>query len=109
MPDDKIIIVLITTPADDSAVKIARLLVENRLAACVSLTPRIKSLFWWEGKVQQATECLLIVKTCRSRFEELRSLVLKNHPYQVPEIIAWEVTEGHQAYLDWVVESVKRQ
>jgi len=93
--------VFITAPDRESGKKIARHLLERRLAACVNMTP-VSSAYWWEGKIEEVEEVLLIVKTTSDKMNELVKEVKAVHPYQVPEIIALPVVAGHLDYLDWV-------
>ena len=100
------IVVLITVPSQEAGSRIARALVEERLAACVNLVPGLTSTFWWEGGVQTEAEALLLVKTQRAHFETLAARVRSLHPYTVPEIIAIPLAAGSQPYLDWVHDAV---
>ena len=99
------IVVLITAASREEADRIARRLVEDRLAACVNVVPQVRSLFVWEGKLSQEDEVLLVVKSRRSRFEQLAAAVKQLHSYSVPEIIALPVVMGSADYLRWVSES----
>lgn len=104
-PDGNLV-VLITAPSADKAAAIARILVEERLAACVNLVPLVRSIYRWEGKVLEEAEALMVVKTRRERFEALRERVLALHEYSCPEIVALPIERGHEAYLRWIGESV---
>ena len=99
-------VVLITTPPGKGE-EIARLLVEERLAACVNVVKGIKSFYWWEGKVNVDEEELLIVKTRGEVIDKLVRRVKEVHPYTVPEVIALNVSEGNEDYIKWVFEEVK--
>ncbi len=101
-----VLVVLITVPSLEVGGRIARALVEERLAACVNLVPGMTSVFWWEGAVQTEAEALLLAKTLSPRFEALAARVRSLHPYAVPEIIALPLHAGHEDYLDWVREAV---
>jgi periplasmic divalent cation tolerance protein len=102
---DKFIVVLITVPSQEVGEKIAKVLVEQKLAACVNTISPIKSLFRWQGMVSDEEEFLLLVKSRADLFEnELVPAVLDIHPYQVPEIIALPILMGAQEYLDWIAE-----
>ncbi len=101
------IIVLITSKNKSEAKKIARFLLEKRLAACVNIVPRVTSLFWWEGKIDQTAETLLIVKTKKKVFCELSAAVKSAHSYSVPEIIAVSIKDGLPDYLKWIDDSLK--
>jgi periplasmic divalent cation tolerance protein len=97
-----VLVVLVTTPTPERAAEIARALVEERLAACGNVLPAIRSIYRWEGKVQDEAEALLVLKTTRARLEALRARVLALHPYEVPEVIALPVEAGSEAYLAWI-------
>ncbi|HEX9050084.1 MAG TPA: divalent-cation tolerance protein CutA [Anaeromyxobacter sp.] len=96
------LVVLVTTPSPERAAEIARTLVEERLAACGNVVPGLRSIYRWEGKVQDDAEALLLLKTTRARFDALRDRVLALHPYEVPEVIALPVEAGSAAYLAWI-------
>lgn len=101
------VIILITASSDDEAVKIATALVNEHLAACVNILPEVRSLFFWEGRTQDAREVLLI---CKGRLPFVKKLIIRVkelHSYTVPEIIAIPIVAGSQGYLDWVREAVK--
>lgn len=102
------IVVLVTTPNEGVAAELARTLVEERLAACGNIIPAIRSIYRWEGRVEDNAECLLILKTDRSAFDELKTRVLSLHPYDVPEVLQLEVADGHLPYLDWIRGAVRR-
>ena len=95
-------VVLVTTPNEEEAAKLARILVEKRLAACANLLPKIRSFFWWEGKIDEQNEVLLVIKTTKPMLHELMETVHAHHSYQVPEIIALPILEGSEKYLNWL-------
>lgn len=99
-----VLVVLVTCPPD-KAQAIAEALVAARVAACVNVVGALQSVYRWQGAVQSEREALLIIKTARERFEELKAAVLAQHPYELPEVVAFPVEHGHAPYLDWVVES----
>jgi len=101
------IIILITTKDKKEAEKISRLLIKNRLAACVNIINGVKSLFWWQGKADQAKEALLIVKSRKEKFVKIAKLVKANHSYDVPEIIAIPIVSGFKPYLNWINDSIR--
>lgn len=101
------IVVLVTAPGPEKAAEIARALVEERLAACGNVVPGLRSIYRWEGKVQDDPEALLVLKTTRPRFEALRARVLALHPYEVPEVIALPVEAGSAPYLEWIAAQVR--
>jgi periplasmic divalent cation tolerance protein len=100
-------VVLTTAGSQDEARKIAAALVERRLAACVNIVPSIESIYRWQGKVENATEWLLIIKTEVGLFHRLREAIQELHSYDLPECIMLEVTGGSAPYLDWIKENVK--
>ncbi len=101
------IVVLVTCPTVAVGERIARQLVEERLAACVNLIPRVTSVYRWQGKLARDRETLLVIKSRRIRFPALARRVAALHPYSVPEIIALPVPAGSRAYLEWVAESTR--
>jgi periplasmic divalent cation tolerance protein len=96
------LVLLVTASSQAEAEKIAQKVVEHRLAACVTILPPVQSVFRWEGKINHETEILLIIKSQKSVFEPLRQLLLANHSYQVPEIIALPIVAGLPEYLKWL-------
>lgn len=101
------LVVLVTTPSPERAAEIARTLVEERLAACGNVVPGLRSIYRWEGKVQDDAEALLLLKTTRARFDALRDRVLALHPYEVPEVIALPVEAGSARYLAWIADETR--
>jgi periplasmic divalent cation tolerance protein len=101
------VVVLVTCPTADRAAEIARALVEERLAACGNVVPGLRSIYRWEGKIQEDAEALLVLKTTRERFEALRDRVLALHPYEVPEVIALPIEAGSAAYLAWIAAETR--
>jgi periplasmic divalent cation tolerance protein len=100
------IIVLCTVRAPEDAERIARHLVESRLAACVNVVPAVMSIYRWKGKVETDEERLLLIKTRSEQFEALREAIVSLHPYEIPEVIALPIGAGHAPYLTWVDENV---
>jgi periplasmic divalent cation tolerance protein len=101
------IVVLVTCGSEEEALKIARSLVEERLAACINLVSPVRSIYRWEGKIWDEKEWILIIKTQKLRFEELEKKVKSLHSYSVPEIIGLPVVEGSSSYLKWIEEMTK--
>jgi periplasmic divalent cation tolerance protein len=99
---DDVVVVLVTCPDEDSAATIARALVEERLAACVNVGGGVRSIYRWQGKVEESDERLLVVKARADRLEALAARVAALHPYDVPEVLALPVRGGLAPYLDWV-------
>ncbi|MBI4681693.1 MAG: divalent-cation tolerance protein CutA [Nitrospirae bacterium] len=102
---NKEIIVFITAPNEDEAAGIARSLVEARLAACVNIVKNVRSIYTWQGKIQDDSEVLMIAKTRRDLFDALSVKVKELHSYDVPEIIALPIIDGSEDYLKWLRES----
>jgi periplasmic divalent cation tolerance protein len=100
------IAVFMTASTADEANRIADMIVESRLAACVQILPKMESVYRWQGKVERQQEVLLIAKTTRAKFEELERQVRAVHSYETPEIVAVQLTAGSGCYLDWVRDSV---
>ena len=101
------IVILITTPDAKTGEKIARFLLEKKLAACVSMKDGFTSRYRWKGKLERSKETLLLVKTAAKNFSSVCRAVEKIHPYEVPEILALPVIEGSKKYLEWLADSVK--
>jgi periplasmic divalent cation tolerance protein len=100
------LVALTTAGSAAEAERIARGLVERRLAACVSVVGGLSSLYRWKGRLRRDAETLLLIKTRSERFAALRRALLELHSYQVPELLALPVAAGHAAYLAWLDESV---
>lgn len=99
------LLVLTTYPDADGAETLARTLVRERLAACVNVLPRMTSVYMWEGEEQRGEEHQLFIKTRSGTFEALKVRLRELHPYEVPELIALPITQGLDAYLNWIDES----
>lgn len=100
------VVALSTVGTAEDAERIARALVERRLAACVSVVPGLLSVYRWKGAVESAEERLLVIKTRADRLAALREALVSLHPYEVPELLTLPVEEGHPPYLAWLDESV---
>lgn len=101
------IVILITAGTGEEARNIAEALLRRRKAACVSIVPRVDSLFWWQGQLDTAAESLLVVKTTASALDEVIKCVKEVHSYQVPEIIALPIVGGNKDYLEWMASEVQ--
>ena len=102
-----VFLILSTCPDADTAQRLARILVEERLAACVSLLPGAVSTYRWQGRVEQATEVQLLAKTPADRRDALMARLAELHPYELPEILAVGTAAGLPAYLDWVTAETR--
>lgn len=99
---ENLLVVYITCPSYEAAETLSRQLLEEKLAACCNILQGVRSLFWWENKIDEDEESLIIVKTQKTRLNELVEFVQEHHPYDVPEVIALPIVGGSQEYLDWV-------
>ncbi len=102
------LVVYITAPSEEEAAKIAKALVKERLAACVNIIKDIRSIYSWQGKIEDERELLMIVKTRPELFSSLKTRVKELHPYAVPEIIVLPVVDGSEEYLAWLRETTKQ-
>jgi periplasmic divalent cation tolerance protein len=101
------LVALCTCPDTDVAQKIASALVTEELAACVNILPNIRSVYRWDGALCNDEEVLLIIKTTSDRLEDLQQRVKALHPYDCPECIAMEITDGLPDYLNWVIAQTR--
>lgn len=97
--------ILCTCPNGEEANRIARVLVEEALAACVNVVPGVRSVYYWQGSVEEADEQLLIVKAPAQHFAALEARIRALHSYSVPEILALPVAAGSAPYLDWLIRA----
>lgn len=102
------IVVLVTVGSKEEATSIAKVLVEQRLVACVNILPGVQSIFRWEGKVVEEGEFLLVAKTVSTAFEQVATAVKSLHSYSVPEVIALPIQQGLSEYLTWVRDVTKQ-
>ena len=91
-----------TTDNEEDALNLARLLVEQRLAACVQVVGPVKSVYRWEGEIEQAEEWVCLIKTREDLFEKTKDLIEANHSYEVPECLSTPIIDGSEAYLQWL-------
>jgi periplasmic divalent cation tolerance protein len=96
------IIVVMTAPNKQEAMKIVRTLLEERLIACANILDHVHSMFWWKGKIEEEKEVLVFLKSRRSLFKKLSERAAELHSYDVPEILALQIVEGSQPYLNWM-------
>jgi periplasmic divalent cation tolerance protein len=101
------VMILIASPAE-AAGKLAKALIGEATAACVQITQPVKSVYFWEGAVHEEEEVLLFVKTAMAKVGEVKRIVATLHPYKVPEVIVFDVTDGNQAYFRWIDEVLAR-
>src|ERR1700756_1618828 len=108
MPSDAapIRIALTTTGTLEEGRRLARLLIERRLAACVNVIPNLTSIYRWQGAIEEASEILLLIKTTDEMVRPLETALRELHSYDVPEFLVFDVDSGSQSYLDWLLSSV---
>jgi periplasmic divalent cation tolerance protein len=105
---DSFAIALVTAPDSEVARRLARAALEARLAACVNLIPTIESLYWWQGKIEESKEVLILFKTPQGDLNALEKLILQLHPYDTPEFLVLTLAAGNERYLDWLAESCRK-
>jgi periplasmic divalent cation tolerance protein len=98
----QVIVTLCTCPDKETAEKIARLLVDGALAACVNILPNVTSVYSWKGQTESAEEHLLIIKSPQIGYQAIETLIRSHHPYELPEIIAVPIDRGLPEYINWV-------
>jgi periplasmic divalent cation tolerance protein len=101
-------LVLTTVANPDEAARLARTLVEERLAACATLIPAVQSIYRWQGKIESSTETLLLLKTGPEQLAALEARLHELHSYQTPEFLVLQVDAASQPYLDWLLESLRQ-
>ena len=99
--------VIIACPSPNEAAKIKNILLDNHLVACVNIIKEVDSFFWWHGKIDSASEVMLLAKTTTAKFKKIITCVTAVHSYDVPEIIAVPIIDGNKPYLDWIDDSLK--
>ena len=102
---EEILLAISTFPDVDTATRISEQLVTNRLAACANLGGPVQSIYHWRGKVERGEETMVFFKTTRSRFDQFKATLKLLHPYEVPEIVCLQLSDGLPEYLSWVAES----
>lgn len=100
------ILVLSTFPDAETARRIGRTVVEEKLAACVNILPQIESIYRWKEAIESSNEVLALIKSTTWKYQLLKARILELHPYEVPEVISVRIDAGHLAYLRWIDESV---
>ncbi len=101
-------LVLTTTNSLKEARRLARLLLDRKVAGCVNILPRIDSLYWWQGKIDYGKEVLLLIKSSRRHLPILSRLLKSHHSYEVPELIALSLSWGEPSYLNWLKQAMER-
>ncbi len=101
------IVILTTTDDQKTARSLARVLVETKTAACVTISENVTSVYRWQGKIQEDSEHLLIIKTEAGKFSAAEKIIKNLHNYDLPEVLAFKVTEGSASYLEWARDSLR--
>jgi periplasmic divalent cation tolerance protein len=107
MTDKRIIVVFSTAGSEQEAHKIAHILVERRLAACVNILPQVRSIYRWKDEIESAQEWLLLIKTRADKFPAVRDAIGELHSYEVPECIVVEIEDGSLPYLQWLEKATQ--
>lgn len=97
-------VVLVNCPNIQEAENISRILVSNKIAACINIIPNVRSVYTWQEKVEEAQEVMLIIKTIEDNLPKLEEVIKNYHSYTVPEIISWPIKSGNVEYLKWMTE-----
>ncbi|XP_063707275.1 protein CutA homolog isoform X2 [Culicoides brevitarsis] len=96
----------VTAPDETIAKKLSHEIITKQLAACVNIVPQITSVYAWEGKINEDAEVMLVIKTKKSRVDDLSEFIRANHPYSVAEVISMPIENGNPPYLDWIGKTV---
>ena len=100
------VVIFVTVPNRDLGIELARYLVGSKLVACVNVIDGLRSVYYWEGRVEEDNEALLIIKTRRDKLDDVIKIIREKHPYKVPEVIALPIIGGLREYLGWIDEAV---
>jgi periplasmic divalent cation tolerance protein len=107
MKNNEFFVVLSTCPDVGTAEGLARALLKESLAACVNIVPGLRSIYLWNGAVQSDQEVLMLIKTTAAQLAMAKARIVDLHPYEVPEVVALPVVDGHDAYLEWVAAATR--
>jgi periplasmic divalent cation tolerance protein len=105
---EQALLVITNLPDAALAQTLARQLVEKKLAACVNIMPSVKSIYRWQGMIEEANEISLLIKTMQASYPQLEEAIKAAHPYDLPEIIALPIAAGWPGYLDWIAQETKK-
>jgi periplasmic divalent cation tolerance protein len=95
-------VVFVTVPSRETAMEIGKAILNEKLCACANIIPGVTSLYWWQDKIQEDSEMLMIIKTREDLFESLKNKIVELHPYEVPEVVAMPIINGNEPYLKWI-------
>jgi len=96
------LVVITTSPSIEEAESLAEKLVTEKLAACVQVSPQMRSFYFWQGEVQKEGECLLLIKTLPAKYDAVEAFIRANHSYSVPEIVAFDAARISESYSNWM-------
>lgn len=103
------LMILVNVPDEATAHHMARSLVEDRVAACINILPGVRSVYRWQGKIEEAQEVTLLIKTTQARYVDLEAVVKAAHPYDVPELISLPIVAGLPEYLSWIATETEKE
>ncbi len=106
---NNVVVIFVTAPDGRVANRIARTLVQERLAACVNILPGLRSHYWWDGELQESAELLMLVKARKTDVQAVANRVRELHPYKVPEVVAADIIGGLPSYIDWIQAETERR
>ena len=106
--NNRYVIVFVTTPDLKTAEKLVGGALQSKLIACGNIISGIQSHYRWQGKIEKSKEALIIIKTANGKLNSLKKFIVENHPYDIPEFIATEITDGYEKYLEWISDSVNK-
>lgn len=101
------LLVISTVTNENLANELSKILLENRVAACVNIIKNVNSLYWWKESIENSSEIILLIKTTDEKYQEVEDLIKKNHPYEIPEIIAFDIKKGFSKYLKWIEDETR--
>ncbi|HNZ60918.1 MAG TPA: divalent-cation tolerance protein CutA [Methanofastidiosum sp.] len=101
------LLIISTVPNEDVARNLSKILLEKRVATCVNIISKVKSNYWWNGSIESSDEIILLIKTTEDKYSQLEDLIRKNHPYEIPEIIAFDIKKGFNKYLNWIEDETR--
>jgi periplasmic divalent cation tolerance protein len=108
-PQGKFLIALVTAPDMKTARSLSKASLKARFAACANLIPKAESHYWWRGRIEKASEVMILLKTTPAQCDDLEKLILARHPYDTPEFVLLPITGGNERYLDWWQTSTARE
>ena len=101
------LVFFVTTPDKKTAMELANELVKKKITACANILENLTSVYWWGGKINTETKCMMILKTTEEKAQKVIDYIEQNHPYEVPECIGINITKGSPPYLQWITDSIK--